>query len=191
MYNPQARTQSLRTSSVSWSTGFSSIGMSLSSSMNLNQSVRDSTIGLTLPDLNISIARFYPFKRKKMAGKEKWYEKISVQYTGSMSNRIDTKENKLLHSNLAKDWQNGMEHRIPIQANFMLFDVININPSFNFNDKMVFKKFKRSWDETTQKEKIDTLTTGISASRHLPSSMVCISLTGSCSATRSMPSATC
>jgi hypothetical protein len=158
MYNPQARTQSLRTSSVSWSTGFSSIGMSLSSSMNLNQSVRDSTIGLTLPDLNISIARFYPFKRKKMAGKEKWYEKISVQYTGSMSNRIDTKENKLLHSNLAKDWQNGMEHRIPIQANFMLFDVININPSFNFNDKMVFKKFKRSWDETTQKEKIDTLT---------------------------------
>ena len=98
MYNPQARTQSLRTSSVSWSTGFSSIGMSLSSSMNLNQSVRDSTIGLTLPDLNISIARFYPFKRKKMAGKEKWYEKISVQYTGSMSNRIDTKENKLLHS---------------------------------------------------------------------------------------------
>ena len=158
MYNPQSRTQSTRTSSVSWSTGFSSIGMSLSTTMNLNQNMRDSTIGLTLPDMNISIARFYPFKRKKAVGKERWYEKISMQYTGSLSNKIDTKEDKLLHSSLTKDWQNGMEHRIPIQANFMLFDVINLNPSFNFNDKMLTKKFKRSWDEDAQKEKVDTLT---------------------------------
>ena len=157
MYNPQARTQSTRTSSVSWSTGFSSLGMSLSTSMNIAQNMRDSTIGMTLPDLNISVARFYPFKRKKLAGKEKWYEKISMQYTGSLSNKINTKEDKFMHSNLIKDWQNGMEHRIPVQANFMLFDVININPSFNFTDKMLATKYKRSWDEDAQVEKIDTL----------------------------------
>ena len=68
MYNPQSLTQSTRTSSVSWSTTFSSIGMTLSTTTNLNQNMRDSTIALTLPDLNISISRFYPFKRKKRVG---------------------------------------------------------------------------------------------------------------------------
>ena len=96
MYNPQAMTQSTRTSSVSWSTNFSSIGMSLSSTVNLNQNMRDSTIAMTLPDLNISISRFYPFKRKSGVGEERWYEKISMQYTGHLTNSIDTKEDKIL-----------------------------------------------------------------------------------------------
>ena len=73
MYNPQALTQSTRTSSVNYSTKFSSIGMSLNTTLNLNQNMRDSTIAMTMPDLNISIARFYPFKRKKMVGKERLY----------------------------------------------------------------------------------------------------------------------
>lgn len=70
LYNPQTMTQSTRTSSVSWSTNFSSIGMSLSSTANLSQNMRASSIAMTLPDLNISISRFYPFRRKKMVGDE-------------------------------------------------------------------------------------------------------------------------
>ena len=118
MYNPQAMTQSTRTSSVNWSTTFSSIGMSLSSTFNLNQNMRDSTLSVTLPDLNISISRFYPFKRKHAAGKERWYEKISMSYTGHLSNSITTKEDKLFKSSLTKDWRNGMQHNIPISGNF-------------------------------------------------------------------------
>jgi len=158
MYNPQALTQSTRTRSVSWSTQFSSIGMTLSSTVNLNQNMRDSTIGMTLPDLNISIARFYPFKRKHAAGKERWYEKISMSYTGQLSNSISTKEDKILHSSLTKDWRNGMKHTIPISGNFTLFGYLNLNPSFTFTDRMYTQKYKRSWDEANQKEVIDTLT---------------------------------
>ena len=110
LYNPQSMTQSQRTSSVNWTTTFSSIGMTLSGGLNLNQNMRDSTIALTLPDLNISVARFYPFKRKKAAGEERWYEKIAMSYTGRISNSINTKESLLLHSSLTKDWKNGMEH---------------------------------------------------------------------------------
>ena len=157
MYNPQAMTQSTRTSSVNWSTTFSSIGMTLSSTFNLNQNMRDSTISLTLPDLNISIARFYPFKRKHAVGKERWYEKIAMSYTGQLSNTITTKEDKLLHSSLTKDWRNGMRHNIPISANFTLFGYVNISPSFNFSDRMYTQKYKRSWDEDNQKEVVDTL----------------------------------
>ena len=100
LYNPQTMTQSTRTSSVNWSTSFSSIGMTLSSTANLSQNMRNSSIAMTLPDLNISISRFYPFRRKKMVGDEKWYEKIAMSYTGHISNSINTKEDKLMHSSL-------------------------------------------------------------------------------------------
>ena len=157
MYNPQSLTQSTRTSSISWSTTFSSIGMSLSSTANLNQNMRDSTIALTLPDLNISISRFYPFKRKSGVGEERWYEKISMQYTGHLTNSIDTKEDKLMKSSLTKDWRNGMEHRLQTSGSFTLFGYLNVTPSFNFNDKMLTRKYMRSWDESKQKEVVDTI----------------------------------
>ena len=156
MYNPQSYTQSLRTSSVNWSTSFSSLGMTISGSANLSQNMIDSTVSLTLPDLNISVSRFYPFKRKHMAGKERWYEKISMSYTGQFSNSIDTKEDKLFKSNLIKDWRNASQHNIPINANFTLFNYININPSFNFTDRMYSNKVMKSWDEQAQTERADT-----------------------------------
>lgn len=157
MYNPQSYTQSLRTSSVSWSSTFSSLGLTLSGTANLSQNMIDSTISLTLPDLNISVSRFYPFKRKHMAGKERWYEKISMSYTGQLRNSIDTKEDLLFKSNLIKDWRNGFQHQIPIQANFTLFNYININPSFNFTDRMYTNKVMQSWDEGAQVARQDTL----------------------------------
>ncbi len=157
MYNPQALTQSTRTSSVSWSTRFSSLGMTISSTFNLNQFMRDTTIALTLPDLNVNVATFYPFRRKKMAGEERWYEKISVSYTGQFSNTITTKEDKLLHSSLTKDWRNGMQHKIPIKANFTLFDVVNITPSFDFTDRMYSNRIEKSWNTARQEEVSDTV----------------------------------
>lgn len=155
MYNPQSMTQSTRTSSVSWSTTFSSIGMTLSSTANLSQNMRDSSITMTLPDLNISISRFYPFRSKNSIG-SKWYEKISISYDGQLSNQISTKEDKLLHSNLAKDWKNGFRHHIPISGQFTLFNCINITPTFDFTDRMYTSKIMRSWDAEAQTEKMDT-----------------------------------
>ena len=160
LYNPQTLTQSTRTSSVSWSTGFSSIGLSLSATTNLAQNMRDSSIQITLPDLNISLSRFYPFKRKHLVGKERWYEKISMSYTGQLANSISTKEDKLLHSNLIKDWKNAFQHTIPVQANFTLFNYINVTPSFNFTDRMYSKKVTRGWDNTLQKEVVRDTTYG-------------------------------
>ena len=156
LYNPQTLTQSTRTSSVSWSTTFSSIGLSLSSTANLNQNMRDSTIAMTLPDLNISLSRFYPFKRKHAVGDQRWYEKISVGYTGQLSNSISTKEDKLMHSNLVKDWRNGFQHNIPVSGSFTLFNYVNINPSLSFTDRMYASKVDRTWDTATQREVCDT-----------------------------------
>lgn len=157
MYNPQTMTQSTRTSSVSWSTNFSSIGMSLSATTNLAQNMRDSTITLGLPDLNVSISRFYPFKRKHSSGKSRWYELISMSYTGQLSNTITAKEDYIMKSDLARDWRNGMQHKIPINANFTVFKYINVVPHLNLTDRMYANKVVRSWDETTQTEVRDTI----------------------------------
>lgn len=156
MYNPQSRTQSTRTSSISYSKSFADIGLSISATMNLSQNVRDSSISMTLPSLNISLARFNPFKRKKMVGAERWYEKIAMSYTGTFSNSISTKENLLLHSNFLRDWKNGMKHDIPINASFSILNYINVTPSFNFTDRMYSFKVNRDWDTETQKEVRDT-----------------------------------
>ena len=156
MYNPLSYTQSTRTSAVSFSKNFPDIGLSISASGNLTQNVRDSSIAVTLPDLSISLSRFYPFRRKRLVGKERWYEKISVSYTGQLSNSITTKESQLFKSNLIKDWRNGMTHRVPIDATFQLFKYINISPSISFRDIMYAQRINRSWDAEKQQELRDT-----------------------------------
>ena len=157
MYNPENYTQSTRTSSVAYSKTFERIGLTLSSSFNLSQSIQDSSLSMTLPSLDITLARFYPFKRKKAAGKEKWYEKIALSYTGSLSNSIDTKEDLLFKSNLIKDWRNGMRHNVPISATFSLFNYINVTPEFRFTDRMYTHKVMKGWDEENQREVNDTI----------------------------------
>lgn len=157
MYNPESYTQSTRTSSISYSKSFPDIGLTLSGSFNLSQSVRDSSIAVTLPNFNIQLNRFYPFKRKKMAGKERWYEKIGMSYSGTLTNSINTKENLLFKSSLIKDWRNGMRHQIPISASFPVLKYINITPNFSFTDRMYSKKVMQSWDEDKRAVQRDTV----------------------------------
>lgn len=157
LYNPALNSQSVRTSSINFSHTFPGIGLSLSATMNISQSVQDSTLSLTLPTLNVSLSKKYPFKRKKRAGDERWYEKISLSYNGQMSNSISTKENLLFKSNLIDDWRNGVKHSIPINATFQLFDFINITPSFSYTERWYFKKINKDWDEITNKVVNDTV----------------------------------
>lgn len=157
MYNPESYTQSTRTSSVSYSKTFSKVGLTLSGTFNLSQNMRNSSISVTLPTLSISQSRFNPFKRKKAAGKERWYEKIAMSYTGTLANSINTKEDKLFHSSLVKDWRNGMRHQVPISASFSVLNYINVTPSFTFTDRMYTHKVMQGWDTDRQAVQRDTV----------------------------------
>lgn len=157
MYNPESYTQSTRTSSVSYSKSFSKVGLTLSGTFNLSQNMRNSSISVTLPTLSISQSRFNPFKRKKAAGKERWYEKIAMSYTGTLANSINTKEDKLFHSSLVKDWRNGMRHQVPISASFSVLNYINVTPSFTFTDRMYTHKVMQGWDTERQDVQRDTV----------------------------------
>lgn len=145
LYNPQQYSQNTKASSVSYSRNFPEIGLNISGAFNITQNTRDSSLSMTLPDVNISLNRIYPFKRKKSAGDERWYEKISLQYTGSITNSISTKDNLLFKTPLPQ-WENGMQHKIPVSATFNLFKYINIVPSFNYTERWYLRKVKQSYD---------------------------------------------
>ncbi|WP_321424650.1 putative LPS assembly protein LptD [uncultured Bacteroides sp.] len=156
-YNPTMNSQNTKTSSVSYTRSFPEQGLTLSSTFNIAQRTKDSTLAVTLPDLNISLSRLFPFKRKNGVGAERWYEKISMSYTGQLRNSITTKEDKFLKSSLVKDWQNAMNHSIPISATFTLFKYINVTPSASYNERWYTYKVNQSWDDGKQKAKNDTV----------------------------------
>ena len=146
MYNSNAMSQNTKTSSISYSRYFFDRKLMIAATTNIAQTMRDSSVNVTLPDLNISLSTLYPFKRKKAAGEERWYEKISVRYTGRLTNSIQTKDNLLFKSNLIKDWKNGMKHEIPVSATFTLFKYFNVTPSVSYTERWYTRKVMKDWD---------------------------------------------
>lgn len=138
-------------SSVNITKRFPNSPFTISGTMNVNQIKRDSSISLTLPSLTVTMTKIFPFKRKKPIGKERWYEKIAMSYTGTFSNSITTKENKLLKSNLVKDWKNAAQHRIPVSATFQLFNYINITPQFDYTERWYTSKITQEYDPQQQR----------------------------------------
>ena len=151
MYDPDRRAENTKGSSVSYSRRFTSIPLSLTAALNIDQRSRDSTLSVSLPNLSISLSTIYPFKRKKRVGKELWYEKVSMSYSGSFRNSITTKENLILQSSLVRDWRNGMQHSIPISASFTLFDYIRITPSLNYNARWYTSRTTMRYDSTKER----------------------------------------
>lgn len=150
LYNAQAMAQNTKTSSVSYSRNFPDQKLNISLSANIAQTTRDSSISITLPDLNISLSTIFPFKRKHPVGSERWYEKISMRYSGRFSASINTKDDLIFKKNYIKDWRNGMKHEIPVSATFTLFKYFNVTPNFSYTERWYTQKVKKDWDPVNQ-----------------------------------------
>lgn len=156
-YNVAANSENTTSSSISYTQRFPDSPWNIGLSMNLTQRTKDSTLSVTLPSLTVSMSRIYPFKKKVRVGKEKWYEKISLQYNGSFSNSITCKEDYFFKSNFVKDWDNRLKHTLSSSASFMLFKYISITPSININDRMFFSRVDQRWDEKQNQVQKDTV----------------------------------
>lgn len=156
-YNVQQNAENTTSSTINYTQRFPDSPWSISANMSITQRTKDSTLTVSLPNINVSMSRIYPFKRKQRMGKEKWYEKISLQYSGNFYNSITCKEDYFLKSNFVKDWQNGLKHSLSSSASFMLFKYISITPSLSFNDRMFFQRVDQRWDEDTYQVKKDTV----------------------------------
>ena len=154
--NPLLLSENVTSSSISLMQRIPNTPLSISATTTVNQQTRDSIINMTLPDLNVTMSRVFPFKRKAAIGKPRWYEKISMSYTGRFSNSITTKEDKFFRSSLRKDWDNGVRHSVPVSASFSLFKYLTITPSVNYNERWYFEKVNQSWDAGVERVAADT-----------------------------------
>ena len=144
-------------SSISYSKNWAGTPFSLSMNMAVSQNSQSQNLSMTLPNIVFNVSRFYPFKRKEREGKEKWYEKISMQYSAKMTNQINAKESEFFTKKTMDEMRNGIEHNLPISASFNLFNYINVSPSFNYKERWYFKRIQYEWNPVTNRT--DTLPT--------------------------------
>lgn len=136
-------------SSIAYSKNWAGTPFSFSSNMAVSQNSQNETINITLPTMVFNVARFYPLKRKNAVGKARWYEKISMQYTGKLTNSVSAKEDDIFSQQTFNEMKNGVEHSIPVSASFNVFNYINLSPSVNYNEKWYFKREYQQWNPTT------------------------------------------
>ncbi len=144
-------------STISFSKNWAGTPFSLSANMAVSQNSQNESIAVTLPNVVFNVSRVYPFKRKEKVGKDRWYEKISLQYTGKLTNSVQTTEGEIFSKETLKNMRNGVEHSLPVSASFNLFNYINLTPSFNYNEKWYFKRVNYEWNPVTNQT--DTLPT--------------------------------
>ncbi len=136
-------------SSISYSKNWAGTPFSLSMNMAVSQNSQTKAISVTLPTVSFNVSRFYPFKRAVKIGKDRWYEKISMSYSGKLTNSVSATESDIFSRQTLDNMRNGVQHTIPVQASFNVFNYINITPSFNYNERWYFKKVDRQWNPTT------------------------------------------
>lgn len=152
-YNSTSVTEALQnqaSSSISFSKNW---GGKVNLSLNAlhSQNSRDSSYAFTLPNLTLSVTRFYPFKRKVRVGKEKFYEKFSLGYSTTLQNKINFKAKDFGQDGFLDKFQNGMTHNFQIGLpNFTLAKYFNFTPSINYGQNWLFRKTEYTWNEETQ-----------------------------------------
>ena len=155
-YYSSAFTENTKSSTVNLTYRFPQSKWSLSTSLNISQRTQDSTLAVSFPNLTVTMAQTYPFKRKRAVGAERWYEKIRMSYSGQLQNSLTAKQDEFLKKSLIKDWRNGMKHNIPVSATFSVFKYLNLTPSINITDRMYTQKVRRQWDPAASAEVADT-----------------------------------
>lgn len=121
-------------SSISWSKKWPDKPFSITTSFTHNQNSRDTTISLSFPNINFRVSQIYPLRRKERVGAIKWYENIGFTYTAELKNTIQTKESELGESfkHIARDWQNGFQHSVPLSTSINLVKDLSLSPSINY-----------------------------------------------------------
>jgi len=158
-YNGELNSENTKQSSISYTQRFPDSPWNISMTASITQRTKDSTITMTAPDLSVNMSSIYPFRRKVRVGKEKWYEKIKLSYSGNGKIACNNmKEKEILHSNFLRDWQTGLKHSVPISASWMLFKYLSVTPSISMTDRMYFQRQNMFWDDNQKKAVRDTTT---------------------------------
>ena len=142
-------------SSISYSKNWAGTPFSMSMNLGLSQNSQTQNLAATLPNISFNMAKFYPLRRSEKVGKDRWYEKISMSYAAKITNSASAKEGEIFTQQTLDNMRHGVQHNIPVQATFNLFNYINITPSASYAERWYFKKVDQQWNpETNQVERL-------------------------------------
>ncbi len=141
-------------SSISYGRGFNKGKINLSANARASQNTLTRDVSFTLPDLTLSAASFQPFKPKYKPTADKWFEKISMNYTGQFQNILNSKDTLLFKSRSKADLQsyldsvmrNGARHSTSLQTSFNLFKFYTISFRTDYTENWTFKTIRKEWD---------------------------------------------
>jgi len=137
-------------SSISYSktfTGEPQVNFSLSATHSQNTNTQ--VINMTLPSLQSSVSRVFPFAPKS-GTKKGFLQNINFQYSLRGENRIQTTDSLFFTKEMFDSAKSGFQHNIPISTNFKLFKYLSFSTSANYNATMVFNTIERSFDIDNQ-----------------------------------------
>ncbi|NRD21512.1 LPS-assembly protein LptD [Winogradskyella eckloniae] len=139
-------------SSVSYSKTFAGepqVNLSLTASHSQNTNTGD--INLTLPTLQTSIGRVYPFA-PKTGSKKGVIQNINFQVTSRGEYSIVTNDSIFGKSEMFDDAKVGMKHSLPITTNFKVFDYFSVSANANLDENWTLKTVKKYYDQTNEEE---------------------------------------
>ena len=152
-------------SSVSYSRIFSGLGPQsrLSLTATHSQNTQTERIDMTLPTLQFSVDRIYPFVSKNGV-KKGFFKNINLQYDLNAKNTISTTDSLFFKKKMFDDAKIGFQHSIPINTNFKLFKYFSASSSMNYKEVWYAKTISRNYD-SNQGKVVDTEVKGFDAFR--------------------------
>ncbi|MCC4920215.1 putative LPS assembly protein LptD [Flavobacterium chungbukense] len=136
-------------SSISYNKTFNTIpGSRISLSATHQQNTQTEDIIMTLPALQGSIDRIYPFAGKDGV-KKGIIKNINLQYNVSGKNYFQTKDSLFFKPQMFQSAQLGMQHTIPLSTNFKVFKYFSASASTTYQETWVNKTIKKSYDSST------------------------------------------
>ncbi len=141
-YNPANIVNNQLNSSISYNKGFKNGKYNLTANGRLSQNTSTRDVLITLPDITFTVSSFNPLKPKQKSVADKWYENISMNYSTSFRNQINTKDSILFRSwdrnEFAKFYDTagnyGMAHSLPIQTSFKVLKYYTLSTSVTMNE---------------------------------------------------------
>lgn len=111
-----------------------------------SQNTNTEEINMSLPNVNASVSRIFPFE-PKIGAKKGIIENINLQYNMSAENRIRTTDSLFFKSEMFDNAQIGARHNIPISTNFKILKYLSASASTNYQETWVFKTIDKEYDQ--------------------------------------------
>ncbi|QKJ29965.1 LPS-assembly protein LptD [Mucilaginibacter mali] len=146
-YSLQQLTQNNLHSSIAYGKTWEGTPFNFTANLSHSQDLSKKIVTLELPSFSFNMSTISPFDKKDRVGEQKWYQKLTIGYSLTGTNKLNAiPENELFKSStFQKRLQNGLQHQIPVGLNLNVLKYFQFNTSLNYNDRWYFQTTRKHY----------------------------------------------